>query len=282
MKRKRIVTLTLSVAKGKRPMPGFRPLALLGVTVILGALPLGAQSVLSGRVREDSTGRPLPGVEVVVAGSVQRATTDKSGRYVLSLLPAGRRMVLFRSVGYRPSQEWVVLGDADTVWVNPMMVRMTVRLDSIVVTARPDAPRGLGLEAFEERRRLGFGRFLDSTTLRRNEHFPLVDMLGRMQGIGFSRLPGEKGWIVAVSQRRSGPMGEPCYMGVVLDGVTLYASVAPGLGGTSAGRSPPDLKMFDVASMEAVELYRSAAEVPLEFGGAGAGCGVLVLWTRRN
>ena len=32
MNRKRIVTLTLSVAKGKRLMPAFRPLALLGVT----------------------------------------------------------------------------------------------------------------------------------------------------------------------------------------------------------------------------------------------------------
>ena len=92
MRRKQIVTLTLSVAKGKRPMPGFRPLALLGVTVILGALPLSAQSVLAGRVREDSTGRPLAGVEVVIVGSERRTLTDASGRYVLNMLPDGRRL----------------------------------------------------------------------------------------------------------------------------------------------------------------------------------------------
>src|SRR5687767_2396658 len=111
----RIVTLTLSVAKGKRPMVAFRPLALLGVTLQLFAVPLAAQSVLAGRVREDSTGRPLAGVEVVLMGSERRTLTDASGRYVLNMLPDGRRQVLFRSVGFRPVQEWVVLGRVDTV-----------------------------------------------------------------------------------------------------------------------------------------------------------------------
>jgi len=254
--------------------------ALTGV--FLAVSTLGAQSVLTGTVRQDSTGRPLAGIDVSVFGSDQRTLTDDSGRYVLNRLPPGRRMVLFRSIGFRPVQEWVVLGSADTIWVNPMMIPSTVRLDPLVVTAKPDAPRGLGLEGFEERRRLGFGKFLDSTMLRRNEHQPLVAMLGRLQGIGFGPAPGEIGWIVAISQRRFGPMGEPCYMSVVLDGATIYSSVAPDLGSAPTVRKPPDLKMFDVASIEAVELYRSAAEVPIEFGGAGAACGVVVLWTRHR
>ncbi|HJR36556.1 MAG TPA: hypothetical protein VJ817_16485, partial [Gemmatimonadales bacterium] len=68
-----------------------------------------------------------------------------------------------------------------------------------MVTVSPDRPRGLGLEAFEERRRLGFGRFIDSATLRRNEQVPLVQMLGRLQGIEFARVPGEAGQIAAKS-----------------------------------------------------------------------------------
>ncbi|HSE51902.1 MAG TPA: carboxypeptidase regulatory-like domain-containing protein [Gemmatimonadales bacterium] len=253
----------------------------LTVGLVFAAVPLGAQSVLAGRVREDSTGRPLAGVEVVIVGSERRTLTDASGRYVLNMLPDGRRQVLFRSVGFRPVQEWVVLGRADTVWANPMLVAQTVQLDPITVTGKPDAPRGLGLEAFEERRKLGFGKFLDSSTLRRNEHQRLPALLDRLQGIGFTIV--DKG-VVAVSRRRFGPMGEPCYMSVVLDGTVIYSSSAPGLGGggNQTERSPPDLKMFDVASLTAVELYRGAGEVPIEFGGAGAACGVLVLWTRRN
>ena len=257
------------------------PTAFLTAGLVIAAVPLSAQSVLAGRVREDSTGRPLAGVEVVIVGSERRTLTDASGRYILNMLPDGRRQVLFRSVGFRPVQEWVVLGRVDTVWANPMLVAQTVLLDPITVTAKPAAPRGLGLEAFEERRKLGFGKFIDSATLRRNEHQRLPALLDRLQGIGFTVV--DKG-IVAVSRRRFGPMGEPCYMAVVLDGSVIYSSVAPGLGGGGggAGRSPPDLKMFDVASLTAVELYRGGGEVPIEFGGAGAACGVLVLWTRRN
>jgi|GEM_PF-671064 len=243
---------------------------------------LSAQSVLTGTVRADSTGRPLPGVEVVIVGSQWRTLTDGSGRYWLPMLPAGRRLALFRSVGFRPVQEWVVLGSADTVWANAMLVSQTVRLDSIVVTASPDQPRGLGLEAFEERRRLGFGRFIDSATLRRNEHVPLVQMLGRLQGIEFDRVPGETGQIAAKSARRQ--IGQPCFMQVVLDGVVLYRSVAPAGNAENArtGKPPPDLQMFSVASLAAVEVYRGAAETPIEFGGSGAGCGTVVLWTRHQ
>jgi hypothetical protein len=256
-------------------------LSLCALATLLAA-PLSAQSVLTGTVRADSTGRPLPGVEVVIVGSGWHTVTDGSGRYWLPMLPAGRRLALFRSVGFRPVQEWVVLGSADTVWANVMLVPQTVRLDSIVVTASPDQPRGLGLEAFEDRRRLGFGRFIDSATLRRNEHVPLVQMLGRLQGIEFARVPGEKGQIAAASARRQ--LGT-CFMQVVLDGVVIYRSVAPSGNGANALlgiKPPPDLQMFSVASLSAVEVYRGASETPIEFGGSGAGCGTVVLWTRRQ
>ena len=128
-------------------------------------------------------------------------------------------------------------------------------------------------------RTLCLGRWQRPVVACRNEHQRLPALLDRLQGIGFSILDKQ---VVAVSRRRFGPMGEPCYMSVVLDGSVIYSSGAPGLAVLAGGRSPPDLKMFDVASLTAVELYRGAGEVPIEFGGAGAACGVLVLWTRRN
>ena len=265
MRRKQIVTLTLSVAKGKRPMPGFRPLALLGVTVILGALPLSAQSVLAGRVREDSTGRPLAGVEVVIVGSERRTLTDASGRYVLNMLPDGRRQVLFRSVGFRPVQEWVVLGRVDTVWANPMLVAQTVRLDPLVVTAAPKAHRGIGVEAFEERRARGLGVFFDSTEIRRYEHYRVRDFL--------QRVPGQV--------RRSSPDGlVACVMSIYIDGVWMGGGGAPG---TAQSKAPPDLnREIEMAQIQAIEVYRGAAEVPVEYGGTTGACGVVLVWTRRG
>ena len=43
---------------------------------------------------------------------------------------------------------------------------------------------------------------------------------------------------------------------------------------------PPDLSKFNPLDLEAVEVYRSAAELPIEYGGTNAACGVLLLWTR--
>jgi hypothetical protein len=31
-----------------------------------------------------------------------------------------------------------------------------------------------------------------------------------------------------------------------------------------------------------IEVYRSAAEIPPQFNGSGAACGVIVIWTRHD
>ena len=232
---------------------------------------LVAQTVLTGTVREDSTGRPLGGVEVLVTGSNLRTVTNAAGRYSLGGLPKGRRIVLFRSLGYRPTKEWVLLGDMDTVWANVFMVPQTVQLDPITVTGEPRQPRAIGREAFEERRRLGLGKFIDSTDLRRSEH---------IQGLTVWTPPPPYHWMrIAVSRRRAGAW--PCPMQIVLDGVVLYQTTTPTV--------IPDLDkavdmkgFFDIAGLEAIEIYRGASEVPVEYGGAGAGCGAILFWTRRS
>jgi hypothetical protein len=242
--------------------------------LFLGSSPLAGQSVLVGTVRADSTGRPLSGVEVLVAGSESRTTTDNSGRYALNRLPSGRRQILFRYPGFRPVREWVELGKVDTVWVNPLLTPETVRLDSIVVTAAPAAPRGIGREAFEERKKLGFGFFLDSTVMRRNEHRRLADLFSGRAGIRVIRT-GVLDNAYLVSTRLEQRDGD-CFLQIYLDGAPV------GRGGVGGTVNAPNLKDFDVASIESVEVYAGAAGVPVEYGGASAQCGVVLLWSRRG
>ena len=235
------------------------------VCLILAGSALPAQTVLKGTVRADGSGLPLAGIEVILVGSDRHTVSDTLGRYSLVGAPRGRRMLLFRAVGYRPVQEWVLLGTEDTVWANATMLAAAKQLSPITVTERPAAPRGMGVEAFEERRRMGFGKFIDSAELRRSEHLGLVDLLRRLPGIEF--VGAGRHWYAA-SARKHGPDGTKCLMDVILDGVPI--------------NSPPDLSWFEPWSLQAVEVYRSAAEVPIEFGGASAACGVLVLWTKRG
>ena len=255
----------------------------------LSAAPLAAQAVLTGQVRADGSNRTLAGVEVLLEGTKLATVTDDSGRYILRELPSGNRVVFFRSIGFRPSRVRVILGKSDTVRADVLLVPEKVQLEPIVVTGTPDRPRGIGREAFEERRRLGFGKFADSTTLRRADNMRLADVLTRL-GVYIIQYTPDAGPVQlrAASTRYTGLENTKfsqgvihhCWMGVILDGVTIYRAVPTG---SQASFPPPDFRRdFAVADIEAIEVYRGAGEVPIEFGGSSANCGVIVLWTKRG
>jgi len=65
---------------------------------------------------------------------------------------------------------------------------------------------------------------------------------------------------------------EACYMDVYLDGVVVF-------------QGGKDVNLFDVNSLElstieAIEVYTSAAQVPAQYNKTSNGCGVLLIWTR--
>jgi hypothetical protein len=265
--------------------------ALAAVTALFLSPSLHGQGALTGTVR-DSAGRPLAGVEVVLEDSDRQTQTDQSGRYLLGNLPLGAHSALFRLVGYRPIRLHVQLTRADTIRTDLQMLRSEVQeLEPVEVTARPPRPRGIGREGFEERRALGFGRFFDSTDMRKAEHRRLSDVLQGVRGLSVVRYrdcttpPGGRRLCGPVEMRAAGARGqvatfrgrgsEYCWMSIVLDGAVLYSS-----GSLSP---PPDLSRdLHPAELDAVEVYTSSAQVPQEFGGAAAACGVILLWSRRR
>jgi len=273
-----------------------KPAPLL-VLLLPGSL-LG-QAVVTGIVREDSTGRRLPGVDVIIEGTAQRAVTDETGRFALRLVPGGY-VALFRLIGFAPVRLAVRVGELDTIFANASLVPSALPLPPLEVEAKPDGPRGLGLEAFEERRRMGFGRFIDSTVLRRSEHLSLADMLRRVQGVQLVALDDPRNIKhIAVSTRRFGLTWDgptTCPMQIVLDGVVVYRTQAPvriparlpsGDPNPAVpieamhGPKPPYVEDWAIRNLVAIEVYRGASETPIEFGGPGAACGTIVLWTRQ-
>ena len=147
--------------------------------------PLSGQAVLTGLVREDVTGRLLSGVEILVEGSDRITVSDKAGEYSFGSLPKGRQVLLFRSVGFRPVRIRVELGDGAVSRLDANLVPFGVRLDPLEVKGKQ--PRGMGREAFEERRRMGFGHFIDSLELRRSEDRRLSDLLRAHNGISIEQ-----------------------------------------------------------------------------------------------
>lgn len=247
--------------------------ALVGLMVP----PLEGQTVLTGRVVEEGGRGPLAGVQILIEGTRLQGITDSAGRFLIVGVPRGRGSALFRAIGFRPTRLLYTM-TRDTLRTQAVMARSATELKPIVVNARPFA-QWFGAEGFEERRRIGFGKFIDPAELRSLEMLRPSDVLRRTQAGIDLRTMGDQlgGHVWAASTRSQGPSDAPCWMQVVVDGAIVYR---PG------GRSlhpPPDLANdYNVSDLQAIEVYRSAAETPMEFGGEGADCGTLVLWTRRG
>jgi hypothetical protein len=237
--------------------------------------------VITGTVRADSSGQPVSGVEVLLQTGGRKAVTNSSGRFVFESIQPGSYTALFRLVGFRPILQSVRVTGRDTVWVNPLLVAGAVELPPIETVAEENRPRGSGLEAFEERRKMGFGEFIDSKELRELEHLRLGEVLRRRTRVV---LKGPRGGpanfsagqpVYASGSRQVGPSGLPCWMQVIVDGQPLYRS--------GLDKVPPDLhNEFTTSEMEAIEVYYGAGGTPSEFNSAGAACGTIVLWTRRG
>ena len=250
-----------------------------------------AQAVLKGLVRQDSTGVPLSEVEVIAEGAGRQTTSDRSGRFLLRELPYGPQTILFRKIGFRPARRGVVLLRGDTTRLDVLLISEAAqRLEPIAVVGRSERPEPGVRQEFEERRRLGFGAFIDSTVLRANEHRRVPDLLRAIAGIQIVRTQacnaqtfacgplglyarGTRGNPVRFTQGR-GTM--PCWASIVVDGQVKYRD------GASLG-PPPELESeFSISELEAIEVYRSSAEYPPEFSGTVGSCGLIVFWTRRG
>jgi hypothetical protein len=151
------------------------------------AIPPGvaAQAAVAGIVREDGTGRPVPGVEIRTLDKGLTATTDSMGRFLVAGKYTGTDRLLFRKIGYLPAMIAIAFVTGDTIRANQLLIPNTVELEPIVVEANPRRSGGIGRDGFESRQALGFGRFYDTPMLRANEHLGLADLL-RRQGASWS------------------------------------------------------------------------------------------------
>ncbi|MFB6285308.1 MAG: TonB-dependent receptor [Candidatus Bipolaricaulia bacterium] len=95
---------------------------------------------VTGRVTDAETGRPLPGVNVIVEGtddgSPRGTSTGPQGRFTLGPLPTGTHTIQARYVGYTPRSREVDISAGDTARVAFALSPRTVGMEAVEVTAR--------------------------------------------------------------------------------------------------------------------------------------------------
>lgn len=266
-------------------------LFVFAVLVVL-APSAGGQDVKRGTlvalIGDAKSGAPLEGAEVVVRELRRLARTNSSGQARLTNLEGGNYRVRVRRLGY-VAAEAVVHVQSDSVESVFMLEPVVQELDPVSVI-RERVP--LYLDAFETRRKMGFGRFLREKDLgpEGNRDFTTVAVMrfpGLRQVVDADRRP-------RLASTRSSCGVETSRLGTGARRATSGTQGEPGAGGSCFSGRPCLLKVFlddmemgddfdlvrtwDLAGVE----YYTGASMPPQYRVSGSACGVLVLWSKRG
>jgi hypothetical protein len=184
--------------------------------------------------------------------------SDSAGRFQFRDVPAGRHTLEVLAIGTTPYSVNLILAASDTLDFEVVLVK-TVTLDSVLVEG--STVRQGFVRAYEDRKRLGLGKYLDSMEVKKFGE--VRQALLFVQGIRANGRDRENR--VYYSDNRGGL----CLPNVWIDMQNW------GLEQGVLGTMSPD-------NVAAIEVYTHAL-VPDEFKARGLerGCGALVIWTKR-
>lgn len=109
---------------------------------VLAATTVKAQSTgtVTGKVTRADDGAALASVTVGVRGPGTTAVTNTQGRYLLDRVPAGTYTLVFRWLGYKPTEVSVTVTAGRTVTADVKMEAQPIALNDLIVTTASKAP----------------------------------------------------------------------------------------------------------------------------------------------
>ena len=217
-----------------------------------------------GSVR-DSSGQRLDRTIIRVVGSSDRiapVTSDDSGGYRLTDIGPGPAHLFARRIGYAPETLSVVIVEGEVQHVDFVLNVLPVELEAALVSADP--ARGK-MGPFNIRRARGVGSFVTRSEIEKRQPNSVSELLRYIPGVGvLQRMAGEP---QPVQMQRSVATSSQ-----VKCTVSMYVDGQPYPNG--------NVDDFPPLSIEGIEVYKSASEIPADFRTRDATCGLIAIWTR--
>lgn len=287
-----------------RPHPGASValtrtvLALAGALLALPAAAVLAQGLpgraaVRGRVLDAETRRPVAFALVDIIDQQRRVETGEDGGFELAGLQPQLVTVRMRAVGYQVVERSLNLFAGRTVAVEYLLKKPVaygapgsagaVRLADIRVDA--SSPTARMLAAFEERRRLGIGKFYTSEEIAARSYASVPEVIRDAPGIRFVR--GASGAEMIASTRQGMPIGwgaryTDCFLQVIVDGMLIWSPEPPSRPGAITF-DPPDLSsIISTQELAGIEVYPGVAGIPPMYRRHGSTCGAILFWTKRG
>lgn len=235
--------------------------AVIGAALsVLCAAPAPGQqqlATLTGRVTDRASGLPVPRAEIIHQADSRSVISDSLGVYVFTALPSGQASFVVRAIGYPAQTHQVLLVANQRLVLDVRMGDSAQALPTVDVTARNRInPR---LVDFERRRKTGRGQYMDEEQLKQTPASALVDVLKTMRGLVYHCVGVDCYVHMSRAPRR-------CLPEYIIDSRP---------DNTFGPRTP-------IRDIVGLEVYSGPADVPGEFAGSNAGCGVIVVWTKSG
>jgi len=241
--------------------------------------PAGGQTI-AGQLLDTSTGTAIPLGRVTLVDldghPLIFTVADKDGYFLLDAPEAGDYWVNAQSLFYWDHSDGPVsLALADTVIVEFRLTPNPMKLEELVVRGER-RPWRMVAGGYFDRESSGLGWYLDRDKIERHAFRRISDVLFTVPGVrlyetGFGdREPmfaRAGGWGSLLNRS----YGATCFPRVFLDGMLW----------SWGEQVPTDIdRLLHPDEVEAIEVYTSPMEVPGQFGGLGARCGVIAVWSR--
>lgn len=136
-----------------------------------------------------SNGEHIPFATVAIKGSTIGITTDESGHYQLINLPVGKHIVVAQSLGYKPKELEITIGESETKELNFDLEQDVLNLEELVVTGNRSASNKLELSTIVTTLSSKLLASTQSITLSDGLNFaPGLRMENNCQNCGFSQV----------------------------------------------------------------------------------------------
>jgi len=258
--RGRAITAEVPVVLGDEPRELFARTLLLtktdsvikvGTGIVRGRVTLGGAAGGGSRVE-------LVGTEIVAA-------TNDRGEFSLTGVPAGTHVILARHLGYGAASVPVDLVGREPKRVTIDLPKYVPMMDPVLVSARRN--RSLDRVGFNERKRMGGGRYVTREEIERSNPTYLSDILRRVSGLKVEYEDGRE--VIRSSRGTTGFSSEACVQYYVDD--MPWQSMTPG-----------DVNDYvTVGEVMGIEVYTDAT-VPARYMKGGEVCTTIVVWTRMR
>lgn len=251
-------------------MQGSLALRMVAAALVLVVAPAAAQ--VNGMVVDDMDGTPISGVLIVLSDAagteISRTLATEAGSFTVRPPVSGFYFIGAHALGYESVVGLEVVVDASAVApLEISMRRDPLAVDPVTVTAERRRRR-LEAVGFYRREEMGIGRFIGTEEIEERAMDRLSDALRIEPSVLIRPILKDGSNSYHVSFRGTFRQGD-CEPTFVLDGVKLGGNILLD-------------EVVHPANVLALELYPRSHGVPAQWSGYDAGCGVILIWTKRH